>query len=751
MMAGTPRNRLEPTSSGALAAPCIVSNIDISSNSSAAFSLTRYRYPSSQQASFSYLDQRLRPLVAILLLVVLLCGCATQRYITTRSIPFNPLASQLDLSSSKGPQASGRTIGLLRKYDLLPTYQADIRKCLSEVQKLSEVEPEAEIIYAISELAYILGVKSKRQGNEPDALDMFGVAVSHAYLYLFSPRLDAIRNPYDPRFRGACDLYNESLEETLRLVQNKGELKPGGSYRFQVGEKSHLVRSVVLGPWRSSDFDRFEFCSTFEVEGLPNPNVTYGLGVPLVAVRKRSDNATGDEKFYPNGLSFAVTALLRVVDDQASPHADAAHRHTCILEFHDPLTSSDISMANRLVPLQVDLATPLAYFLNSPQFQEQSNSTLGFLYPNQSQNRRGIYMLEPFDKNRIPVLMVHGLMSSPVTWMPMFNDLRSFPELRKNYQFWFYQYPSGQPFWASADQLRSDLTDLRMQFDPNQQMPALDQMVLVGHSMGGLVSRMQTLHSGDEFWRILSEHPFEELKADTAAKKHLERMLFFEPNRSIQRVITIGTPHQGSSYANDYTRWLGRKFIELPTAMVDAGNSLVRQNPNFFRDTDLLTTQTAIDSLSPSSPIFHAMERAPKAPWTKYHNIVGTIPKQGIYGRISAGSDGVVELASAKMKIAESEIVIEAEHQTIHRTPRAILEVRRILKEHLDIIRGETRYATRDGSSQSTNSTPSSSDAGTSYSGTRKITTNTVEQDAKTLSPPAPSSGATSTTSTLQR
>jgi pimeloyl-ACP methyl ester carboxylesterase len=750
MMAGTSRNRLEPIGSGDPAAPCALSNIAISSDSGAVVSLSRYPYHSSQRASFSYVYLRLKPLFAILLLAVLLCGCATQRYITTRSIPFNPLASQLDLSSSKGPKASGRTIGLLRKYDLLPTYQADIRKCLSEVQKLSEVEPEAEIIYAISELAYILGVKSKRQGNEPDALDMFGVAVSHAYLYLFSPRLDAIRNPYDPRFRGACDLYNESLEETLRLVQNKGELKPGGSYRFQVGEKSHLVRSVVLGPWRSSDFDRFEFCSTFEVEGLPNPNVTYGLGVPLVAVRKRSDNATGDEKFYPNGLSFAVTALLRVVDEEASPHADSAHRHTCILEFHDPLTASDISMANRLVPLQVDLATPLAYFLNSPQFQEQSNSTLGFLYPNQSQNRRGIYMLEPFDKNRIPVLMVHGLMSSPVTWMPMFNDLRSFPELRKNYQFWFYQYPSGQPFWASADQLRSDLTDLRMQFDPEQQMPALDQMVLVGHSMGGLVSRMQTIQSGDEFWRILSEHPFQDLKADTAAKKQLEQMLFFEPNRSIQRVITIGTPHQGSNYANDYTRWLGRKFIELPTAMVDAGHALVRQNPDFFRDTDLLTTQTAIDSLSPSSPIFHAMERAPKAPWTKYHNIVGTIPKQGIYGRISAGSDGVVELASAKMKVAESEIVIEAEHQTIHRTPRAILEVRRILKEHLDSIRGETRYAARDGISESPNSTISSA-PDVALSGTRKITTIKTEQDTKKHLPPAPSSGVTPTPSSLQR
>jgi len=289
-----------------------------------------------------------------------------------------------------------------------------------------------------------------------------------------------------------------------------------------------------------------------------------------------------------------------------------------------------------------------------------------------------------------------------------------------------------------------------MQFDPEQQMPALDQMVLVGHSMGGLVSRMQTIQSGDEFWRILSEHPFEDLKADTAAKKQLEQMLFFEPNRSIQRVITIGTPHQGSNYANDYTRWLGRKFIELPTAMVDAGHALVRQNPDFFRDTDLLTTQTAIDSLSPSSPIFHAMERAPKAPWTKYHNIVGTIPKQGIYGRISAGSDGVVELASAKMKAAESEIVIEAEHQTIHRTPRAILEVRRILKEHLDSIRGETRYAARDGSSEATNPTISSaSDA--ALSGTRKITSTKTEQDSKDHSPPAPSSGVTTTSSTLQR
>lgn len=650
------------------------------------------------QGSVRLPSHRLCVAVALLIVGLLISasGCSTQRFITARSIPFNPLTTQLSLTSSKGPQASGRTLGLLRKYDLLPTYHADIRKCFNEVQKLSEIEPEAEIVYAISELAYIIGTKSQRDGNVDDALDMFGVAVAHSYIYLFSPRLDAIRNPYDPRFRGACDLYNYSLEATLRLVQKKGELKPGGNYRFKVGGNSHLVQSVVLGPWRASDFERFEFCSDFEVDGLPNPNVTYGLGVPLIAVRKRGAASSTEEKYYPDGLSFAVTALLRVVDDNAIPTANAQHRHSCVLEFHDPLASSDITLASRLVPLQVDLATPLAYFLDSPQFKQQSDYTTGFLNPNQGRQKGGLYMLEPFDKNRIPVIMVHGLLSSPVTWMPMFNDLRSFTELRKSYQFWFYQYPSGQPFWTSAKQLRADLAAMRTHLDPYQQNASLDQMVLVGHSMGGLVSRMQTIESGDEFWRILTDRPYSDLKGEEDVKKQLADAVFFEPNRSIRRVITIGTPHRGSNYANDYTQWLGRKFIELPTTMVVGGNELARENPNFFRDTKLLTTQTSIDSLSPKSPIFPVMLRAKTAPWTKYHNIIGLIPDKGFYGKFSAGTDGVVELASAQIEGVESELVVEAEHQQIHTTPRAILEVRRILKEHLNQLIAPARYALND-------------------------------------------------------
>jgi len=265
----------------------------------------------------------------------------------------------------------------------------------------------------------------------------------------------------------------------------------------------------------------------------------------------------------------------------------------------------------------------------------------------------------------------------------MFNDLRSFQELRRNYQFWFYQYPTGQPFWISATQMRSDLFELRRTLDPDAVHPVLDQMVLVGHSMGGLVSRMQTIESGEEFWRILSDEPFDKVKGGEVELQRLAAALFFHPNNAIKRVVTIGTPHRGSNYSNDYTRWIARNVIRLPSSVKDIGNSLVRQNPELFRNTELVNTNNSIDSLSPQSPIFPTMLRARKAPWVTYHNIVGVVRKSNWFGGEAELSDGVVGVQSAHMDDVASEILVEAKHQDIHSKPRAILEVRSILVEHL--------------------------------------------------------------------
>lgn len=629
------------------------------------------------------------------LLFVPLSGCSTQRFLLRRDTPANPLESQLHVSSWSGPEISQRSQTTLRRFALAELYHKDPAKCLITMQTLLDSEVESGLVYSISELAYVLGKRAEREGREAEALDMYAVAVSNAYMFLFSSELDANRNPYDPLFRGACDLYNESLESTLRLVNAKGQLKPGHCYELTTGDETYEVHTLVRGQWNEGDFERFEFVSDYDVEGLPSSGMTFGLGVPLIAVRRRGESEDPREKYYPDGLSFPVTALLRVVKPGTMPGKGADHRHHCILELHDPLMSCDLSFAGRLVPLQTDLSTSLAYFLDSPQFRETSQATLGLLNPQKTQEHRGIYMLEPFDPTRIPVLMVHGLWSSPVTWMPMFNDLRSFEELRSNYQFWFYQYPTGQPFWLSATQFRHDLQQLRQQLDPDQRYQAMDQAVLVGHSMGGLVSRMQTIDSSEEFWKILSDKPFEQVQGEPEVVSKLREAAFFKPNRDIRRVVTIGTPHRGSDYANDTTRWLGRKLIKLPSIMVSTGQHLISENPGVFRNTELLTTHTSIDSLSPDSPVFPALLRAPRGPWVRYHNIIGLVPTKSWIGTKEATGDGVVELASARMDDVISEITVESEHQNIHRHPKAIFEVRRILLQHLEDVRTEYRIAQR--------------------------------------------------------
>jgi hypothetical protein len=155
--------------------------------------------------------------------------------------------------------------------------------------------------------------------------------------------------------------------------------------------------------------------------------------------------------------------------------------------------------------------------------------------------------------------------------------------------------------------------------------------------------------------------------------------------------VTIGTPHRGSEFANDYTRWLGRKLIKLPTFLVKTKARLVNENPGFFRNTDMLTITTSIDSLSPDSPILPVMLRSEKPPWVKYHNVVGVISKRNLLGKISESGDGVVDFESAHLDDVESEIVVDADHVHVHQHPRAILEVRRILLAHSDQMYAEMR------------------------------------------------------------
>lgn len=638
-------------------------------------------------------------------------GCASSEWVKVRDTPRNPLASSLDLVSRQGPKPTKRTMQLLRRYNLADQWDGDRKQLLAQLEEIQQREPEREHEYAMAELAYITAREAE---NLPEmfhrgrALEFYGSSLVHAYRYFFDYRDELPLNAYDPQFRGASDLYNQSLEGMLRLVSQDGQLRPGTTRTICTSSHECSCEIVMRSNgWHADDYDHFEFVSDYQVQGLRNHYHNYGLGVPLIAVRRPHDGEDPAERFYPPNLSFPLTAFLRVssledegrgrvgsrreVFDASTIDAKASTTPTAgaprfVLELYDSLEQPTIEVAGRRVPLEADLSTPLAYFLNQPQFQDSKLSTLGLLNPGEAKELQGLYMLEPYDPNKMPVVMVHGLWSSPVTWMEMFNDLRSDPVVRDHYQFWFYLYPTGQPFWFSGTQMREDLAMMRRTLDPQRRQPALDQMVLVGHSMGGLVSKMQTVDSGEAFWKTTSDHPFAELKADDDVTRSLANAYFFDPSPSVRRVVTIGTPHRGSQFANSTTRWLGHKLITLPAQMLMGRQQLLAMNKDFFRRDSPIEITTSIDSLAPESPILPALLTAQPAPWLAYHNVVGREPDLGWRRWFVDDGDGVVSLASARlddMPQLRSQIVVPSDHVNVHRHPQSILEVRRVLLEQL--------------------------------------------------------------------
>jgi pimeloyl-ACP methyl ester carboxylesterase len=247
-------------------------------------------------------------------------------------------------------------------------------------------------------------------------------------------------------------------------------------------------------------------------------------------------------------------------------------------------------------------------------------------------------------------------------------------------------YPTAQPFWISAAMLRRDLAEVRRVLDPQHREPALDQMVLIGHSMGGLLARLQTVASGNAYWRAVSDEPLEMIKAAPDVRQRLRDCFFFQPNPSIRKVITLGTPCRGTSVSNETTQWLAAQVIRLPSMLLQSQEALFHDNKDAFPATSLLRISNSVDALSPHSPIFAVLDASPHPPWVTYHNIIGMVPHDGLWGRFTRG-DGLVDYASAHMDDVASELIVPTDHSGLLTHPLAVLEVRRILLEHLAELR----------------------------------------------------------------
>lgn len=597
-----------------------------------------------------------------LLCFVFLIGC---NGIGVRPVDRTALAFTSVDSLPRPGQVSARTLQLLRRYDLDGFYPGDLPQLRERLLAEAKKEPLPGLLFALAEAEFL-------QAERVQSAEGYARAAGYAYHYLFR----SVRDPgedYDPQFRAGCELYNASVAGWLASREQAGVI-PLRDPGIPLAATGFDYRLDEIGPAR--------LCAAYRVTGLPNLHRTYGLGVPLIGSRDPAIPPP-EHGFHPADASFPATAFLHF-DGGLDAVADPKTRR---LELINPLTTQRLAVRGRLVPLETDLTTPLAFFLGQTDLERIG--LIGFVRPDWIGEQGGLHALQPYHKGKIPVVFVHGLLSSPATWAPMYNDLLSDPVIRDRYQFWVYFYPTGKPYLLTAASLRAELSALRDRLDPHHRDPAMNEMVFVGHSMGGLISRLLTIDSGDDFWRIVSPEPLDRLQLKPRSRNELRNTFYFEQQPYITRAIFLGTPHRGSRLSPSFAGRLAARLAGMPKRVMSTVQDIVEDNPNIaeaFRNNGL---PNSVDLLAPDAPALQLIAHRPRPASVRYHSVIGVSPRSELLierllgGGYRQPSDGVVPYTSAHLQDATSELIVPADHFRVHQHPLSILEVRRILLEHL--------------------------------------------------------------------
>ena len=303
------------------------------------------------------------------------------------------------------------------------------------------------------------------------------------------------------------------------------------------------------------------------------------------------------------------------------------------------------------------------------------------LNPNRFQS--GLYTLEPYQPNKIPVVLVHGLLSSIHTWMQMVNTLKNDPLIRKHCQFWFFTYSTGNPILYSASMLRSSLHKVYDELATTSEVKeAFSHMVIIGHSMGGLVSKTLLQDPGEMLiHKVTKGKSWAEAEklCTPEQKKRIEEILLYKSVPFVRRVIFLAVPHHGANMAQYSQVRTFARLIKLPAGLVkDAAGAM--KNITGRKDWDVtfeFRLKTGLEELSPKEPTLWAVDSIPLRPDVPRHSIIGNYKKA-----TPGGSDGVVEYSSSHRDDVRSELVVHSGH-SVQTHPVAIYEVRRILLEHL--------------------------------------------------------------------
>ena len=598
----------------------------------------------------------------VILTAAILTGCQTP--VGVARVDSETVRHQLTKNVISSGETSPFTDNVLRVTDLTDAYFDNPREALNQLHHffLAEEQRKVYVAFALAELSFLYAQKA----NQPS---YYLAAALYAYLYLFPENSANLLNPLDPRGRIAADLFNRSLTLGFISKDRFAVNLQSGSYTLPFGTLQVELPEERL-QWENRKLTNFIPVAELEVRGLRNRYRQAGIGVPLAA----DQIPLGQEE----GLQIAkgkmpVTAFMRFSNLLEQLKSGSIHG---VWELYNAYDQKTVSINGRDVPLEIEFTSSLAASLAESSVWERELK--GFFMGDSVALHSGeLTALEPYRPGRIPVVFVHGTASGPGRWADMTNDLIIDPSIRNRFQFWYFTYDTGNPILYSAALLRELLQKTVDQLRQKYQDPALNAMVVIGHSQGGLLAKLTAVDTGNTFWDAISNTPLEDMKLSDQTRDLLTRSLFFRSLPFVKRLVFIATPQHGSYVAGSWAAHQLAKFVKLPGQVMSGITDLMTLKMDTLKLNVQGVNLGSVSGMEPGSPLMTVLPQTPLAPGVTGNSIIAV---EGD-GPLEEGNDGVVEYQSAHLEGMESEFIVRSGHSCQSNT-HTIQEVRRILLLH---------------------------------------------------------------------
>ncbi len=517
-----------------------------------------------------------------------------------------------------------------------------------------------------------------------DVLNAYLESARYSYAYLFFTQRSPSQRALEDRQTQVRDYYNFAVQQTVTRTFNHHQARLRESIdqqgKFSVTSKlwsiTGQLNEVRLAE-RQQIPEQLIPASSLTFKGLRNQYRRDGIGAELVAVTsKRVVNKNSREDAFSETPFPAVTAVLRFSGETLE---EVLNTQDVELLGFDPYRRDSVRLAGTQVPLAANFTSGYGLWLARSGFARQSLLTL--VGRGEVLEKPRVYLMQPYDPKRRVIIMLHGLASSPEAWINVANEVLGDETLRKNFQVWQVYYPTNAPLAFNQHSIRKAIEDTLQNFDPEGKNRASQDVVLIGHSMGGVLARLLVSDSGDRFWKPIVKMYGLKGERKEAARKKLQNYAWFKPMPEVSRAIFIAAPHRGTPFAENRFSRFAAGIVKLPVSMLGRVTEIAQLliDPSSANAAPLTRPLNSISNLSNQDPFVRLATDLPISAKVPFHSIMGNdTPNLSL----QQSSDGVVPYSSAHLDGAQSEKVIRSWH-SVQETPEAIVEVRRILHKHL--------------------------------------------------------------------